>query len=51
MAKFTYNNAKNASTSYTLFELNGGYHLYVFFEKDANPWLQLKTANKLSAEL
>ena len=26
MAEFAYNNAKNASTGFTLFELNCGYH-------------------------
>ncbi len=26
MAKFAYNNAKNASTGYTPFELNYGFH-------------------------
>ena len=37
MAKFAYNNAKNASTGYTLFELNCGYHLCVSFKEDTNP--------------
>ena len=37
MAKFAYNNAKNASTGYRLFELNCGYHPCVFFEKNTNP--------------
>ena len=30
MAEFVYNNAKNASTGYTLFERNCRYHLWVF---------------------
>ena len=51
MIEFAYNNAKNASTSYTLFELNCGYHLCVFFKKDTNPYSQSKTANKLLIEL
>ena len=36
MAKFAYNNTKNSSTGHTLFELNCGYHLCVFFEEDTN---------------
>ena len=51
IAKFTYNNTKNASTGYTLFELNYGYHLRISFGKNTNPCLQSKTADKLSAEL
>ena len=34
MAEFAYNNAKNASTGYTPFELNCGYHPCVSYEKD-----------------
>ncbi len=37
MAKFDYNNAKNASTGHTPFELNCGYHLRVSFEENVNP--------------
>ena len=33
MAKFAYNNTKNASTAYTLLELNYGYHLCIFTKK------------------
>ena len=36
MAKFAYNNAKNASTSHTLFELNCGYHFCVSFNENIN---------------
>ena len=50
MVEFAYNNAKNSSTSHTLFELNCGYHLRIFFKKDTNPLSQSKLANKLSAE-
>lgn len=49
--EFAYNNAKNASTSHTLFELNCGYHLYVFYKKDVNPHSKLKLADKLLSEL
>ena len=51
MAEFAYNNAKNASTGYTPFKLNCGYHLRIFFEEDTDPYFQSKTADKLSAEL
>ena len=37
MAKFAYNNAKNASTGYMPFELNCGYHPCVSFEQNTNP--------------
>lgn len=33
MAEFAYNNAKNASIGHTLFELNYGYHSYIFLKK------------------
>ena len=51
MAEFAYNNAKNANTSHTPFELNCDYHLRVFFEEATDPCSRSKTANKLSAEL
>ena len=34
MAEFAYNNAKNASTGYILFELNYGYYPRTFYKKD-----------------
>ena len=51
MAKFAYNNAKNASTGHMPFELNCGYHLCISFKKDTNPCSRSKTANELLAEL
>ena len=51
MAEFAYNNAKNASTGHTLFELNCGYHHRVSFEEDTNLCFWSKTANKLLAKL
>ena len=51
MAEFIYNNAKNASTGYTLFELNYGYHLCVSYKEDLDPRSKLKTAEELSSEL
>ena len=51
MAKFAYNNAKNASTGFTPFELNCGYHLWVFYKEDFDPRSKSKTAEELSSEL
>ena len=51
MAKFAYNNAKNANTSHTPFELNCGYHSWILYEEEANPCSKSKSANKLLAEL
>ena len=51
MAKFAYNNAKNASTGYTPFELNCGYHPYVFFEENLDPRSKSKIVEELSSEL
>ncbi len=51
IAEFAYNNAKNTSTSYTLFKLNCGYHSRVFFEKDVDSHSRSRSANKLAEEL
>ena len=51
MAEFAYNNAKNANTGQTPFELNCGNHPCVSFKKDTNPRSQSKTADKLLAKL
>ena len=51
MAEFVYNNAKNASTGHTPFELNCGYHSRMSYEEDVNPCSQSKLADKLLAEL
>ena len=51
MAKFAYNNAKNASTGFMPFELNYGYHPWVFYKEDLDPRSQSKTAEKLFFEL
>ncbi len=37
IAEFAFNNAKNASTGHTLFELNCGYHPRVSFKEDMDP--------------
>ena len=51
MAEFAYNNAKNASTSHTPFELNCGYHPQMSYEENVDSHSQSKSADKLSAEL
>ena len=51
MAEFAYNNAKNASIGYTLFELNCGFYPRVSYEKDVHPSLKSKIANQLATEL
>lgn len=52
MAKFTYNNVKNANTSYILFKLNCSYYPCVFFEDDVDYLcLIIYSANKLADEL
>ena len=51
MAKFAYNNAKNASTGYTPFELNCGYHPRVSYKEDVNPRSKSKSANNLANDL
>ena len=51
MAEFAYNNAKNASTGHTPFELNCGYHPRMLYEKDVDLRSQSKSADKLLAEL
>ncbi len=51
MAKFVYNNAKNASTSYIPFELNCKFYLWVLFKKNVNPSSRSCLANKLADKL
>ena len=53
MAEFAYNNAKNASTGYTLFELNCEYPPRIFYEEEESldPRSKSKTAEELSSEL
>ena len=51
MTEFAYNNAKNASTGHTLFELNCGYHPRMSYEDDVNSCSRFKIADELSAEL
>ena len=51
MAEFAYNNAKNASTGHTPFELNCGFHPRMSYEEDVDPRSQSKSADELLAEL
>ena len=51
MVEFAYNNAKNASIDYTLFELNCGYHPGVSYEKDINPYSKSKSADNFASDL
>ena len=51
MAKFVYNNAKNASTGHTPFEFNYGFYLRVFFKDDINPPSRSHFADELAKEL
>ena len=51
MIEFTYNNAKNASTGHTPFELNYGFHPQVFFKDNVDPRSRSRFADKLVKEL
>ncbi len=51
MAEFAYNNAENASTGHTLFELNCGYHSRASYEEDVNPCSQSKSADELAIKV
>ena len=48
MAKFAYNNVKNASTGYTPFELNCSFHLQLFFEDTVDPCSRSCSVNKIA---
>ena len=51
IVEFAYNNAKNASTGHTLFELNCRYYLCVSYEEDLDSRSKSKTVEELSSEL
>ncbi len=51
IAEFAYNNAKNASTGHTPFELNCSYHPRVSFEEEVDSRSRSRSANKLVEEL
>lgn len=50
MAKFAYNNAKNATTSYTPFELNCKYYLQISYKKAVDSYSKFKWVNKLTKD-
>lgn len=51
ITKFAYNNTKNASTGYALFELNCDYHFCVSYKEDIDLYSKSKLANKLLSQL
>lgn len=51
MAKFAYNNIKNAITNYIIFKLNCSYYIYTFYKKNVNFYIKSKTANNIRVEL
>ena len=51
MAKFAYNNTKNTSIGYTSFEFNYGFLPQASYEKDDDPYFQLKSVDKLATKL
>lgn len=51
MAKFAYNNTKNASIGHMPFELNYGYYLQILYKDDVDFCFRSKSMNKLLAEL
>ena len=51
IAKFAYNNAKNATTNYRPFEFNCGYYPQMSYKVDVDSCSQSKSADELSAEL
>ena len=51
MAEFAYNNARNASTGHTLFELNCDYHPYISYKEDIDPHSKSKSADDLASKL
>ena len=51
MAKFAYNNAKNASTSHSFFDLNYGYYSRIFYKEVINLNFKSKLVEELSIEL
>ena len=51
MAEFAYNNARNASTGHTPFELNCGYHFWILYKEEVNFRSQSKSTNELLEKL
>ena len=51
MAKFAYNNTKNASIGHKPFKLNYGYYPQMLYKEKVDPCSKSKSVEKLSAEL
>lgn len=51
MAKFVYNNAKNANIGYISFELNCSYYLYILYKENLDFRSKSKSIDKLIAKL
>ena len=51
MAKFAYNNSKNASNGYIPFKLNYKYYLQMSYKENIDFCFKFKSVDKLSAEL
>ena len=51
IAEVAYNNAKNASTGFTPFELNCDYHPRVSYKENVNPCSKSKSADDLANDL
>ena len=51
MAEFAHNDAKNASTGHTLFELNCGFHPWASYKEVVDPRSKSKAADKLATQL
>ena len=47
MAKFAYNNAKNASNNHTPFELNRGHHSWISYKEEVDPYSKSKLVDEL----
>ena len=51
MAKFAYNNNKNASPGHTLFKLNCSYYFWILYEEEVDLHSKSKSIDKLLTEL
>lgn len=51
MAEFAYNNMKNVSISYILFELNYDYHPYISYKKNIDLCSKFKLTDDLANNL
>ena len=51
MAKFVYNNAKNANINYIFFTFNYKYYFCIFYKKNLDLQLKSKIIKKISFKL